>query len=73
MEIKTARTIRKIVVYTGLTAAAIVVLFPFFWMIVTALKQPGQAFTPEIFPQSPTLDNFRRVLADYGFARYFLN
>ena len=73
MAAKPKRTIRKIVLYVGLTAAAIVVLFPFFWMVVTAFKQPGQAFTPEIFPSNPTLENFERVLSDYGFARYFVN
>ncbi|MBD3368614.1 MAG: ABC transporter permease subunit [Candidatus Eisenbacteria bacterium] len=65
--------IRKIAVYVGLTAAAVVVLFPFFWMIVTSIKQPGQAFTPNIFPENPTLDNFQRVLSEFGFARYFVN
>jgi multiple sugar transport system permease protein len=63
----------RFLLYVGLTAAAVVVLFPFFWMVVTAFKQPGQAFAPEVFPSHPTLENFRRVLADYGFARYFLN
>jgi len=56
-----------------LTVAAIVVLFPFFWMVVTAFKEPGQAFSSEILPSKPTLENFRRVLSDYGFARYFVN
>ncbi len=64
---------RRTVLYVGLTVAAVVVLFPFFWMVVTAFKQPGQAFSPEIFPSKPTLENFRRVLSDYGFARYFVN
>ncbi|MFH1502369.1 MAG: carbohydrate ABC transporter permease [Candidatus Eisenbacteria bacterium] len=73
MERRTGAGIRRVAVYLGLTAAAIVVLFPFFWMIVTALKQPGHAFTTEIIPSRPTLDNFRRVLSDYGFTRYFLN
>ena len=64
---------RKSIVYFGLTVAGAVVLFPFFWMVVTAFKEPGHAFTAEILPSKPTLDNFRRVLADYGFARYFAN
>ena len=68
-----AAVLRKTLLYAGLTVAAIVVLFPFFWMVVTAFKEPGQAFSQEIFPRSPTLENFRRVLTDYGFARYFVN
>ena len=73
MEIQRARTIRKAITYTALTAAAVVVLFPFFWMIVTALKEPGQEFSRNILPNPPTIENFRRVLSDYGFGRYFLN
>ncbi len=68
-----AAVLRRTLLYAGLTVAAVVVLFPFFWMVVTAFKEPGQAFSQEIFPGSPTLENFRRVLTDYGFARYFVN
>ncbi len=73
MSAKARETMRKSIVYFGLTVAGAVVLFPFFWMVVTAFKEPGHAFTAEILPSKPTLDNFRRVLADYGFARYFAN
>jgi multiple sugar transport system permease protein len=65
--------LKKTALYVSLTVAAVVVLFPFFWMVVTAFKQPGQAFSQEVFPSNPTLENFRRVLSDYGFARYFVN
>ena len=64
---------RTVILYAALTLAAVVVLFPFFWMIVTALKMPGHAFDSEILPRPPTLDNFRRVFTEYGFMRYFLN
>lgn len=59
--------------YLGLILGAIVVLFPFFWMLTTALKQPGQAYSLDLLPAEPTLDNFGRILRDYGFARYFMN
>ncbi len=67
------RRLRTALLYLGLILGAVVVLFPFFWMITTALKQPGQAYSLQLLPDRPTLDNFRRILADYGFARYFLN
>lgn len=73
MEYGTQARIRKAIVYAALTAAAVVVLFPFFWMLVTAFKQPGREFTADILPNPPTLENFRRVLTDYGFGRYFTN
>jgi multiple sugar transport system permease protein len=68
-----ARHLRSGLLYLGLMVGAIVVLFPFFWMLTTALKQPGQAYSLHFLPADPTLDNFRRILEDYGFARYFLN
>lgn len=64
---------KRTLLYVCLTVAAVVVLFPFFWMVITAFKEPGQAFSQEILPSKPTLENFRRVLTDYGFARYFGN
>ncbi len=73
MEAQPGIAIRRALVYVGLTLAAIVVLFPFFWMVITAVKEPGHAFTAEVLPRHPTLDNFRRVLSDFGFGRYFLN
>ena len=73
MAVEKTSTWRTIALYVGLTLAAVVVLFPFFWMVVTAFKQPGTAFSPEIFPSAPTLDNFKRVLGDFGFGRYFVN
>jgi multiple sugar transport system permease protein len=67
------RYLRATLLYIGLILGAVVVLFPFFWMITTALKHPGQAYSLRLLPDRPTLDNFQRILADYGFARYFLN
>lgn len=56
-----------------LVVAAVVVLFPLFWMLVTSFKQPGTEFAPGIFPSNPTLENFRRVFKEFGFIRYFVN
>jgi multiple sugar transport system permease protein len=67
------RQLRSLALYAGLTLAAVVVLFPFAWMLVTAFKQPGHEFDPEFFPRNPTLANFRRVFAEFGFLRYFGN
>jgi multiple sugar transport system permease protein len=69
----TRRRVRRAALYLGLTAAAVVVLFPFVWMILTAFKQPGHEFDPEFFPRNPTLENFRRVFKEFGFLRYFGN
>jgi multiple sugar transport system permease protein len=65
--------LKTALLYLGLVLGAVVVLFPFFWMITTALKQPGQAYSLRLLPAEPTAENFRRILADFGFGRYFLN
>ena len=72
-EEKVASIAKSVVVYTAITIAAVVVLFPFAWMIVTAFKVPGTEFNSEILPRPPTLENFKRVFTEFGFMRYFLN
>jgi multiple sugar transport system permease protein len=67
------RWVRTAALYVVLSAAALVVLFPFAWMIITALKQPGTEFDPEFLPRQPTLGNLKRVFTEFGFVRYFLN
>jgi len=67
------KLLKTLGLYAVLVFAALVVLFPFVWMLLTALKQPGHEFDPEIIPRSPTLQNFRRVFAEFGFLRYFGN
>jgi multiple sugar transport system permease protein len=70
---KTIRRLRMTLLYVVLSIAALVVLFPFIWMMITAFKQPGREFDPNFLPQNPTIDNFKRVLSEFGFMRYFAN
>ncbi|MFH1219302.1 MAG: carbohydrate ABC transporter permease [Candidatus Eisenbacteria bacterium] len=67
------KLLKTLGLYAVLVFAALVVLFPLVWMLLTAFKQPGHEFDPEIIPRSPTLQNFRRVFAEFGFLRYFGN
>jgi multiple sugar transport system permease protein len=54
---------------------AIVMIFPFVWMVATSFKPAPEIiqFPPHIFPQSPTFSNYRRVFDTAPFGRYFLN
>jgi multiple sugar transport system permease protein len=70
---RTGRLVRGTALYVVITIAAVIVLFPFAWMLITAFKQPGTEFDPELLPRVPTLENFRRVFTEFGFMRYFLN
>ena len=73
---KAPEIIRKSVIYTLLGVWALVVLFPFYWMILTSVKGYG-AYSAEQTPQfitlSPTLENYKLAFTAVPLARYFLN
>lgn len=50
-------------------------LFPLYWLLTLSLKTPSEALTspPVWFPSKFTLDSYRTVLFDRGFARFFMN
>ncbi|OLF17924.1 sugar ABC transporter permease [Actinophytocola xanthii] len=56
-------------------AVALVVAFPLYWMVLSALRPAGeiQAADPRPWTLAPTVDSFRRVLTAQDFGRYFLN
>lgn len=60
-------------IYAVLTAGTVVVAFPFFWMLSSALKPPMEIFDLRFLPQQPTLDNVRVVLTRTQFPRWFWN
>ncbi len=68
---RTGWTLRLLLVVLG--AATMIV--PFLWMLSTSLKPPGSVLTipPEIFPQHPTLESYRRVFDVLPVARMFVN
>ena len=55
------KTVLNVIIYTLLGVWALAVLFPFYWMIITALKSYASynsELVPTLFPTNPTLDNF---------------
>jgi multiple sugar transport system permease protein len=64
---------RTALVYLALAAGTVVVAFPFFWMLSSALKPPMEIFDLHFLPQQPTLENFRIVLTRTQFPRWFWN
>lgn len=57
------------------TFFGILMLFPFFWMISSSLKNSVEAFAtpPTLFPKHPTLENYRHVFQAMDWPRLFLN
>lgn len=69
--------LKKTVLYTLLTIWAIIVLFPFYWMILTSLKDYGvynSERVPSFFTLSPAFENYAQVFTnDVPLHIYFLN
>lgn len=66
----------RAVTYVGLTIWALVVLFPFYWMVLTSLKSYGSynsEHTPVFFTLSPTLENYWEVFTAVSLGGYLLN
>ncbi len=63
---------RRFWVHFALTAVTLLFLFPFLWMILTALKPQGTGLTFQLTGPY-TLANFREVLFQFRFGRFFLN
>ena len=52
----------------ALLFAVLVAMFPFWWMLVTSLKQPVDIFKGvSLLPQHATSDNYHRLFSDYHF------
>ena len=67
---------RRTVQYALLVFWAILVLFPFYWMVLTSVKSYGSynsEFIPKLFTLSPTLSNYREAFQAVPLGKYFLN
>ncbi len=68
--------IRKTVIYTLLTFWAVMVLFPFYWMLLTSVKSYGaynSEYVPKLFTLSPTLQNYVDAFTAVPLGGYFIN
>ncbi len=73
---KHKQRIRNVLIYAFLTIWGLMVLFPFYWMVLTSLKSYGaynSEFIPQLFTLSPTLQNYLDVFTSVPLADYLLN
>jgi len=66
----------RVAVYAMLTLWALMVLFPFYWMILTSVKEYStynSEYIPKFFTLSPTLQNYADAFTAVPLARYFVN
>lgn len=73
---KVRGVIKNIVIYILLTIWALVVLFPFYWMLLTSVKSYSSynsEFYPTFFTTAPTIQNYIDAFTLVPLAKYFLN
>ena len=77
MKMHTRAAVNKAIMYTVLVVMAFIMLVPFAWMILTALKTNQEAISVDpfyIFPASGwQLDNFAKVWESYNFVVLYKN
>lgn len=62
--------------YILLTFWAILVLFPFYWMVLTSVKSYGaynSEWVPQLYTLSPTLQNYQDAFTAVPLGGYFIN
>ncbi|MCR4757273.1 MAG: carbohydrate ABC transporter permease [Butyrivibrio sp.] len=67
---------RDILIYMLLILWGIIVLFPFYWMILTSVKSYGSyngEYVPKFFTLSPTFENYVTAFTAVPLAKYFFN
>ena len=66
----------RILSYFFLTLWAVIVLFPFYWMLLTSVKSYSaynSEYVPAFFTLQPTLQNYFDAFSAVPLGRYFLN
>lgn len=66
----------RAITYVFLTLWAVVVLFPFYWMLLTSVKSYGaynSEYIPKFFTLSPTLQNYADAFTEVSLGKYLLN
>ena len=75
-KLKRGAAVRKTLVYLLLTFWAVMVLFPFYWMVLTSVKSYGAynaEWIPKLYTLQPTLQNYRDAFTAVPLSGYFLN
>ena len=73
---KTGAIIRKTVTYVLLSLWGLIVLFPFYWMILTSFKSYGSynsEYVPKMYTTTPTWQNYTDAFTQVTLGKYFAN
>lgn len=66
---------KNIIIYILLIAGAVLMCFPFYYMVTTSFKESAYIFTvpPQMIPNPATLSNYTKVWQEANFKLYFWN
>ena len=70
------RVFSRTITYILLSIWAVIVLFPFYWMVLTSLKSYSaynSEYVPAFFTRNPTLENYANAFTQVPLGRYLLN
>ena len=70
------RRVLKVITYTVLVFWAVMVLFPFYWMVLTSVKSYSaynSEWIPQLYTLAPTLQNYVDAFTQVPLADYFVN
>ena len=70
------KVIKTITTHSFLIFTSLLSIFPFLWLISTAMKGSGEnifAYPPVMIPKDPTFENFTGVWKQIPFMLYFWN
>ena len=73
---KKSASFSRVLIYFFLIVWALIVLFPFYWMVLTSVKSfasYNSEYIPRFFTAEPTLDNYVSAFEAVPLGRYFLN
>jgi len=73
--VKNRTSRRTVVIFIIVVVAAGVFLFPLLWMLLTSLRPRADIYkaVPTIIPEAFNFDNYRYILTQEKFPRFFLN
>jgi ABC-type glycerol-3-phosphate transport system permease component len=67
------KILKKILLYTILTSAALSFIYPFIWMIMASLSPEQDISTLILFPSEFTIDNYQSMIAKIPIGRALFN
>lgn len=64
-----------VITYACLIIGSVIMIFPFVWMILTALKSMSESvrIPPTFFPEEPYFENFQYALTSLPFGKLYIN